>query len=316
MTLSLNLVYNHRHEANIDRLTNIYRSRFSHVNHLVPFARSKASNVIRVWENGVNFSSHIAQAHDRVATDKVSHYVFAADDLLLNPTINESNLLDVCGIADNEAYTKNMATLGDAYYLWTYLFRVVSLLRRPCFSYINELPDISTALDRYGRLGIKSSRTNLRGLIHWNGKLSLTFKDVLHYPQFVVEATRATLFREPRYPLLFGYADFFIVPAQEFEAFAHFCGVFGALNLFAEVAVPTALALACSIVRTEYLPGEVFAGCKPHEENPDKLWRGKEWWGSEISKFESQYELSLNRLEDEFPDFCIYMHPVKLSKWK
>jgi hypothetical protein len=316
MALVLNLVYNHRYEGNIGRLTEIYGPRFSHVNHLIPFARSKAPSVVRVWENGVTFSSHIAQAYDRIVTKGVSHYVFAADDLLLNPAIDECNLLDLCGIGKDEAYTKNLAALGEAYYLWVYLTRVVNMLRKPCFAFKSELPDISTALDLYTRLGIKNSETSLRGLSHWNRKIILTLRDVLRHPQFVLEAIRATLFHEPKYPLLFGYSDFFVVPARGFEDFAHYCGVFGALNLFAEVAIPTALALACPIVRTEYLPGEVFAGCKAPEVNPERQWRGKEWWGSEIREFEDRYGLSLQRLVDEFPEHCIYVHPVKLSKWK
>ena len=314
MPLSLNLIYNHRYEGNIDRLNDIYASRFSHINHLIPFARSKALGVVRIWENGVNFSSHVAQAYDRIVKEGVSHYVFAADDLLLNPIINESNLRELCGIGKDEAYTKNLASLGDAYYLWTYLSGAVRVFRKPRFAYEDELPDASTAVEQYSRLGIKTSTVGLRGLLHWDGKIAL--KDVLRHPRFVLEAIETAILHQPKYPLLFGYSDFFVVPAGQFEMFAHLCGVFGALNLFAEVAIPTALALACPIVRTEYLPGEVFAGCKPPSISPKGRWCGKEVWGSEISVFEGRYGLSLPRLMHDFPDHCIYMHPVKMSRWK
>lgn len=314
MAISLNLVYNHRYEGNVDRLNDIYASRFSYVNHLIPFARSKASGVVPVYENSVNFSSHVAQAYDRIVKEGISHYIFAADDLLLNPIINESNVLELCGIGNNEGYTKSLASLGDAYYLWTFSTGIIRFLRSPRFDYKSELPDVSTALARYNRLGITPSKTSLRGLLHWNGKIAL--RDMLRHPQFVAEAVQATIRHEPEYPMLFGYSDFFVVPAQEFERFAHLCGVLGALNMFAEVAVPTALALTCSALRTEYYPGEVFAGCMPPRPNSQRQWRGKEIWDADILLFEQQYDLNLSQLMSDFPDSRIYVHPVKLSKWK
>ncbi len=314
MSLSLNIIYNHRYECNVSHLNSIYASRFSYVNHLIPFARSNGSGVIRISENSVNFSSHVAQSYDRVAKEGVSHYVFVADDLFLNPVISESNLLELCGIEENEAYTKNLASLGDAYYLWTYSTGAVRAFRTPKFAYENELPKASAALEAYERLGIKTSTTSLRCLLHWNQKIAL--RDMLRSPRFVLETIQATLFQEPKYPLLCGYSDFFVVPARGFEKFAYLCGVFGALNLFAEVAIPTALALSCPTVRTEYLVGEVFAGCKPPSANPDVQWRGREFWDSDISAFEDRYGLSLTRLTHDFPDGCLYIHPVKLSKWK
>ncbi len=232
----------------------------------------------------------------------------------MNPIINELNLLELCGIGNDEAYTKSLASLGDAYYLWTYFTGIIRTLRRPWFDYRNELPDVSTALARYSRLGITSSKTSLRGLLHWNGKIAL--RDMLRRPQFIAEAVQATIRHEPEYPMLFGYSDFFVVPAQEFERFAHLCGVFGALNMFAEVAIPTALALTCSDVRTEYYPGEVFAGCKPPRFDSQRKWRGKEIWEADILLFEQHYGLNLSQLMNNFPDSCIYIHPIKLSKWK
>ena len=131
-----------------------------------------------------------------------------------------------------------------------------------------------------------------------------------------MEYIQAIFSDEPRYPLLFGYSGFFIIPAERLDRFVHYCGVFGALNMFAEVAIPTAMVLACPHISTEYLPGEVYAGCKTPAYNPARMWRGKEWWGEGITRFEDTYKLSLQYLQDHYPEYCLYMHPVKLSRWK
>jgi hypothetical protein len=312
MSLSLNLVYNHRYEGNINSLDQQYSSRFRRINHLIPFARSTAPNVLRVWENGFCFSSHVAQAYERIVDSQVSHYVFVADDLLLNPTLSEDNLIDCLGLLEGEGYIKNLASLGDAYYLWVYINNICRNFRKAGFAYEKELPEPGLARALYKRLGIPISEMRLRSLLHWDGKLMLT--DILRYPGMVFELIRGLTRHGFSYPLLFGYSDFFVVPAPAFAEFARLCGVFGAINTFAEVAIPTALALACENVRTELAPGETFQ--RSFKFNPEQQWHGKELWHSEISVFESQYCLSLSKLTNEFPNHTIYIHPIKLSKWK
>jgi hypothetical protein len=125
----------------------------------------------------------------------------------------------------------------------------------------------------------------------------------------------AWLGRRSAYPLLAGYSDFIVVPRSAMKAFAHYCGVFAAMNMFAEVGVPTALALACNSIKTELLQGHHFVDL-PLKRSPDATMRGIELWGQEIQPFEEALNYSWKRLLESFPTDVLYYHPIKLSKWK
>ena len=102
------------------------------------------------------------------------------------------------------------------------------------------------------------------------------------------------------YPLAMSYSDFLVVPATVMPDFCHYCGVFAAMRVFVECAIPTALALAAPSIKLER----------------DIPLRGKEVFNlDDLADFEKKYERRLPALFADFPANTIYIHPVKLSRW-
>ncbi|MBR2165594.1 MAG: hypothetical protein IJ915_03500 [Paludibacteraceae bacterium] len=90
--IALLIIYNHRYDKNIDRLENLYKGKFSHIYHIMPFYDGNIENVIPVYESSYRFQSYITQAFQHLKDKGFTHYFIVADDMLLNPQINETNL--------------------------------------------------------------------------------------------------------------------------------------------------------------------------------------------------------------------------------
>ena len=116
------------------------------------------------------------------------------------------------------------------------------------------------------------------------------------------------------YPLLMSYSDFLVVPAVVIREFCRLCGVTAAMGLFVEIAIPTALALVCPVVVTEDCR---YARNSAQDKALSTRRIGKEiWTPQEVDAFRYKFDGSLKRLEQEFPEDLLYVHPVKLSKWR
>ena len=85
------------------------------------------------------------------------------------------------------------------------------------------------------------------------------------------------------------------------EKAAHILGVFAAMDLFVEEAIPTALHLTCD---------ELI-------EEKDLKAKSKTLWGDAArEEVEKRYERSYRRLMDEWEVDCLFIHPIKLSRWE
>lgn len=311
MSVALVVIFNHRYDQNVEKLASRFAGRFDAVKYLVPFTKLRSPSVVGVYASSLTFSSHIAQAYTALRNNSASHYLFIGDDLLLNPAINQHNVLDFLGVKDKEAYIKNLARLEDAYYLWTYCTGVQRSFRSPGFNIWSELPTPEVAAKKLRDLNLEEKRVGLASLRHWDGHFC--WQDLRHQPRFVWEWVRARS-RPLPYPLVFGYSDLVLVPAAAMQQFADYCGVFGAMNLFAEVAVPTALALSCDRIRTELEIGDLFQ--KNSRRREGQTCYGLELWGqAAIESFETSHGRKLSALDADFPADRLYVHPIKLSRW-
>lgn len=109
--VALVFIFNHRYDKNIDVLENIYKDRFSDIYHLVPFYTGDKENVIPVYENSFYFQGYIAQGFKQFQKECYDHYLFVADDLILNPLINENNYKDFFHLQLNNCYIPEIFTL-------------------------------------------------------------------------------------------------------------------------------------------------------------------------------------------------------------
>ncbi|MBN8650204.1 MAG: hypothetical protein J0L67_02190 [Cytophagales bacterium] len=88
--VALIIIFNHKFEKNLPALKNIYQERFEDIYFVIPFYAGSETNVIPVYDHSYYFQGYIAQAL-KFISHKFDHYLFIADDLFLNPAINQSN---------------------------------------------------------------------------------------------------------------------------------------------------------------------------------------------------------------------------------
>ena len=148
-------LFNHKYEANVARLEKMYGDRFQHRRYIMPFASQPDDKVIRVYELSWNFSGHMAQAAPGYVDPGFTHYAFIADDLILNPEIDESNLVDWLGIGTDGGYIKSLVPSDAVRYRWPWSGETAMSLRKfgRGFDYRGELPSPEEARARFEAMG-------------------------------------------------------------------------------------------------------------------------------------------------------------------
>lgn len=298
-SIQMVFVFNHKYERNIEKLAAIYGDRFPDIRYIMPFYRGTRPDVIRVDESSARFQGFFAQAAKSLVDSRFSHYVFIADDLMLHPQLNAGNLLERFGVTEGVGYIKTMSPLSDVPLEWPHLLDALQPFRDDRYVHFKqEIPDASTAASLLARHGLTVGDLtwkNLRGYGGWK-----RYPKLLHHIRHL--ARRKGRIPLP-YPLIMTYADLVIVPREAIEQFCHLCGVFAAMGLWVEVAIPTALALSCErIMRMADIPGG---------GNMLEIWSP-----AEIEALGAKANYELSRLFSVVGDDCIYVHPIKLSKWK
>ena len=97
-------------------------------------------------------------------------------------------------------------------------------------------------------------------------------------------------------PLAYGISDLFAVRRSSLDRLTHYLGVLASLDLFVEVAVPTALILATERLITAGDAGWQFSWAPSSWNSVDYTFR------------------SLLDLEARYPSSQLFVHPVKLSQ--
>ena len=299
------IVFNHRFDQNLPWLREIYGERFSQILYLVPFYRGDFPGVVPVFGNSFYFHGYLAQAARELRAIRGDHYVVIGDDVLLHPDLHEGNLPAALGLAGQrenpspwDGYLKELRPARDFLLQWPPARKAVrEFLAARGVNYASELPSLSEArrlVERH-RLVVGGFRWQLPAIAP--GGLAV------HLLALAECGWRAARRREAfRYPLVGGYADFFAVTAGCLDEFLRLCAVFASIPVFVEIALPTALALACPALALE----------------ADITRRGVELWERDKpGEFNERYGFSLARLREEFftPEM-LYLHPVKLSRWR
>ena len=296
MSVCLVIIENHRYEKNIDKLLKIYRDRFSTIRFLVPFYKGKNETVIPVYDSSYFFNGFIAQAGIQLARIECDHYVFIADDLVLNPEINENNIEQYFNLNKGEALLSRPCAdlVKSTLPFRSYLNVFDSFRYEDCgVHYECELPSKEDALSKmtkYGLGDMNIQRSIFRNNA-WRKENTVYFWRRLKNAIKII-AGRAKL----PYPIVVGFSDFYIIPSCNFEEFYSLCGVFAAMNLQVEMATPTATILSCENV--------IFL------ENNNDIQHARE--NIYIQKYMSDY----NKLIQDWPADRNYLNPIKLSKWK
>ncbi len=297
--LCLVVVFNHRFDANLPKLDRLYQGRFGRVHYLMPFYDGARPDVSAVYESSHQFQGYFAQGAPRFLDPLYTHYIFVADDLLLNPVLDESNLLRTLALDNSDGsagYIKSITALGDTTLQWDHVLTSLEKFRRSGgVQAANELPTLAEARAVFERHGLSHRDIGWANLRGWRGEF--VYRN--HWRRLVGLVMHKLRRRGERYPLAGGYSDFVVVPASAMVAFTRYCGVLAAMNLFAEVAIPTALALACPRIITE-----AAAAMK-----------GREIWdGTAVDRLSADHGGSVAALFQAQPE-ALYFHPIKLSRW-
>lgn len=295
--VALIVVYNHQFNRNIEIVERIYGSRFSSIYHLVPFYKGDRPNVIPVHECSYYFQGYIAQGY-RHFKGNYRHYFFVADDMILNPSINESNYASVFDLDDSSGFLPELDPMPAPF--WAHNRAAITYdPYKPGVEIRNEIPTVDEAAAAMKGAGVVNGPYNVRETYFWNGDFGLgnLARQAIRYAydRFVLKAD----LRASRYPFARSYSDIFIISATSADRFFGYCGAFAATDLWVELAIPTAM---------------VLSGEKIRVQSQLRL-QGRPLWSAEDYKVLESFGYKLKNLLDHFPEHYIYLHPVKLSKW-
>jgi hypothetical protein len=302
MSVALIVIYNHRYDRNIPVVENIYRDRFSDIYHVVPFYDGDRPNVIPVYEHSFYFQGYIAQAARFFVKAQYDHYFFVADDMVLNPEVNEHNYRTYLRLDEQSSYISAFLTLHEVQASWPWTQRAYAYqMKKRGVEVEKEIPSYDEALAKFRKFGLTIEPLAFDKLYpaKWHmspgGMISFLKNRIVKY-RYRFHGKKLELV----YPLVGAYSDIFVVSAQAIKKFCHYCGVFAATELFVEIAIPTALVLSSEKIVLEQ----------------DVRLQGMAMWTEEDRMIVAKYNNNLQALLADFPPNFLYLHPIKLSQWK
>jgi len=293
--ICLSFVFNHQFEKNIPKLKKLYDDRFSTIRYLSPFSKSTESDIIPIFETSIHFQGYFAQAFAQLPKD-CEYYVFCGDDLILNPSLNERNLIDSLNCNDS-SYIKYLNPIWEHSFAW-HKFEECNRFTEKEYTipYKSLLPSRNELLKIYESHGIKYRNLGFHNFKGVKEKKISTNRIKSGVSYFLRNRNKRFI----NYPLVEGYSDIIVVPQGHLELFCHYCGIFAAMNLWVDAAVATALILSGSKIKTE------------KETN----YSGTEYWhGEEIIDRLKPSKNKLDKIGEIFNKDELYIHPIKLSSY-
>lgn len=294
--ICLSFIFNHQYEKNIPKLREIYGDRFSIIRYLSPFSTyNNDQEVIPIYETSINFQGYIAQSLKHLPHD-CDYYIFCADDLLLNPNFNEYNIIDRLN-CKKTSYIKYLNPIWEHSFAWHKFAESNNYPNIGCnIDFQSLLPSREKILNKYNEFDIKYKNISLRNFRGIYEK-KITWHRIWSGLKYII---KTNFKRYVHLPLIEGYSDFIIIPAQSLKRFCHYCGIFSAMNIWVDAAIATALVLSSDKIRTE----------------KDHSYRGTEIWNEDelVLKIATSKN-KLDQIKNLFDKDEFYIHPIKLSKF-
>lgn len=316
--IALLIIYNHRFDKNIERLEKLYEDKFSYIYHIMPFYDGEKGNVIPVYASSYQFQSYIAQAYQHIKDKGYTHYFFVADDMILNPDINEHNLFEKTGIGTHQCYITDIRELYHCYVahhvnkMRKYHVRVKGV------EVERILPSKQDAEKCFQEHNLQTGSVTTVYLM----KVARFAFYAKMLRQFVLLLFEILFHRvKVHYPLVWGYSDILLLPADIMKSFTTYCGAFAATGLFVEYAIPTSLIFSSNdIITGNQLKLRAVTQVYPHKVVHSKLatissdYEPPTCWDEEYVS--DKYHFDLQNLLTNFPKDMFFIHSIKLSTWK
>ncbi len=296
--IALLIIYNHRYDKNIELLEQIYSQRFTHIFHVMPFYDGERKNVIAVYENSFYFEGYIAQAYQHLKAQDFTHYFVVADDMLLNPKIDETNLFDVAGFDRARPFVWELNHLWNKQYPWYHIIDAIAYNPKKLgVEVTNILPSAKAVRERINDYNLATKNY----IPLWFLIKLLRRKRTKRLCLAILKSLFTFRWRIAiKYPLIGGYSDVLLLPKEVMPQFVSYLGAFAATDLFVELAIPTSLIMCSKDVTTKR---DILLPKSLHSSRDDY---------SILDKYNFDYE----KLVRDFPEQHLFIHPIKLSKWK
>jgi len=295
VNICLSFVFNHQFENNIPKLRSLYEDRFSSIRYLSPFSRNKDPDVIPIFETSVHFQGYFAQAFRHLPRN-CDYYIFCGDDLILNPSLNEHNIIDSLN-CNESSYIKYLNPIWEHSFAW-HKFEECNRFTENEYTipYQNLLPSRNELLQIYENHGLYYRNLGFHNFKGVKEKIITINRIKSGISYFLKNGNK----RFVNYPVVEGYSDLIVIPHDHLELFCHYCGIFAAMNLWVDAAVATALILSGSEIKTE----------------KDCNYSGTEYWsGHEIINRLKTINYKLDKIGEIFDKEELYIHPIKLSAY-
>ena len=284
MKVCLVIIYNHQHNNNIKIINKLYGGKFSRIVHLMPFYDGDPNDdVITIFESSYCFQGFIAQGSSKFIKEEYNYYFFLADDCILNPKITEESMCEYFGLSGKEAYIKNLESL-------TYKKGIIAFPKMNICISKNGISKLSAFDDNNHFMYIHRAYKKLENTREFKIQNYIPTKRRMKnkYKKHGIEIDNYAP------PLLLSFSDLVICPKAEVYDFCRLCGVFAAVNLHVELAIPTALALVCKKIITE------------KELNRQGKYGLQNHVNTVVKKTDEIHKL--------FNEKLLFIHPIKLSK--
>lgn len=302
------VIYNHNYEKNYDYIQKLYSKRFKSIFHLIPFSTLGRKNVIPVYDNSLFFGNFVANSRKIVDSEDFDFFFYIADDVLLNPVINENNLCEYFGLNSETAYHPYFVNLSTSKNFWLRSLDALNWKEKSIGLELDGLLPEAIEWNKIFEENGYSKKINLKSILIFGLEginirkfeqssyklkiclvvfycFSSTYKNFFNLVKWLLKKGNSRL------PLVGGYSDIFILPKGHIQNFTRLLGMLSALRLHVELAIPTAMLLQKNLqisnnVKLNSL-GETLSA--------------ESYWNSDFSRY-------------IFPKNMLYLHPVKVSQ--
>jgi hypothetical protein len=245
----------------------------------------------------------VAQGFIKYFSEEYDHYFFLADDLVLNPIINETNYHVHLKLKKETCFIPRLSTIDENKAFWALNKAAMNYtIHVPGVEVTNQLPAYNDALQLLKNFGLQNKQLVFNQIWNKDEIVKKSRISIIDSCLYVLRKAKNKITKKKYnipYPLVRSYSDIFVVSSNSIKQFCHYCGVFATTNLFVELAIPTALVFTAKEIVTER----------------DLLLQGRALWTKEDFLVLEKYEFILDNLMNDFPENRLYIHPVKLSKW-
>lgn len=303
MKTALCLFFNYPFERNIPILEALYAGTFDQIVHIQPLVQSERPNVHTVYRAAFNFGGFFADSKAFLESVDADYYVFAGDDCVVNTRLFDKGLKENLLGARQEftAFIPKLLKFSNGNE-WNNPHKINALARfvsgyglydQRIEGWQGFLPDPHPIEEAARRLRVDSSSIQRP-----------PEKDIELLAPAQREVLRRLLGSNPTapmpYPLVYAVSDFFVVSRKHLSTFCHNVGLLASMNIFPEVAVPTALLT---------LPGPIVQA--------NELGLTFEWtWGrnQDAEHFVPTTVAEVRNFIAGMKDNTLFRHPIKLSK--